>query len=54
MTSPKAPPPPPTVHQNFAEIGNQCVHNILRQIRNNTTDPGVTLVPRQSTAAPKE
>jgi DNA-binding LacI/PurR family transcriptional regulator len=51
-------PPLTTVHQNFADVGIQCVDNILQQIRTNATAPGVTLVPtqlviRQSTAAPK-
>ncbi|WP_367652262.1 substrate-binding domain-containing protein [Paenarthrobacter ureafaciens] len=50
-------PPLTTVHQNFADVGNQCVDNVLQQIRTDTTEPGVTLVPtqlviRQSTAAP--
>jgi DNA-binding LacI/PurR family transcriptional regulator len=51
-------PPLTTVHQNFAEVGNQCVDNVLQQIRTNSTPSGVTLVPtrlviRQSTAAPQ-
>jgi DNA-binding LacI/PurR family transcriptional regulator len=51
-------PPLTTVHQNFADVGNRCVDNVLQQIRTNTTEPGVTLVPtelviRASTAAPK-
>jgi DNA-binding LacI/PurR family transcriptional regulator len=51
-------PPLTTVHQNFADVGNRCVDNVLQQIRTNSTAPGVTLVPtelviRQSTAAPK-
>jgi DNA-binding LacI/PurR family transcriptional regulator len=50
-------PPLTTVHQNFADVGNQCVDNVLQQIRTKTTKRGVTLVPtqlvvRQSTAAP--
>ncbi|MDP9695798.1 UNVERIFIED_ORG: DNA-binding LacI/PurR family transcriptional regulator [Arthrobacter globiformis] len=51
-------PPLTTVHQNFADVGNRCVDNVLQQIRTNTTGPGVTLVPtelviRASTTAPK-
>jgi DNA-binding LacI/PurR family transcriptional regulator len=51
-------PPLTTVHQNFADVGNQCVDNVLQQLRTNTVEPGVTLVPahlviRQSTAAPR-
>jgi DNA-binding LacI/PurR family transcriptional regulator len=50
-------PPLTTVHQNFADVGERCVDNVLQQIRTNTTEPGVTLVPTQlviraSTAAP--
>jgi DNA-binding LacI/PurR family transcriptional regulator len=50
-------PPLTTVHQDFADVGKQCVDNVLQQIRTNTTEPGVPLVPtrlviRQSTAAP--
>jgi DNA-binding LacI/PurR family transcriptional regulator len=50
-------PPLTTVHQDFAEVGRRCVDNVLHQIQNNTTEPGITLVPtsltvRQSTAAP--
>ncbi|GAB16037.1 putative LacI family transcriptional regulator, partial [Arthrobacter globiformis NBRC 12137] len=40
-------PPLTTVHQNFADVGNRCVDNVLQQIRTNTTQPGVTLVPTQ-------
>jgi DNA-binding LacI/PurR family transcriptional regulator len=50
-------PPLTTVHQNFADVGERCVDNVLQQLRTHTTEPGVTLVPtelviRQSTAAP--
>ncbi|MDR6686568.1 DNA-binding LacI/PurR family transcriptional regulator [Arthrobacter sp. 1088] len=50
-------PPLTTVHQNFADVGNQCVDNVLQQIRTKTTKRGVTLIPtqlvvRQSTAVP--
>jgi DNA-binding LacI/PurR family transcriptional regulator len=51
-------PPLTTVRQNFADVGKQCVDNVLQQIRTNTTEPGATIVParlviRQSTAAPR-
>jgi DNA-binding LacI/PurR family transcriptional regulator len=51
-------PPLTTVHQNFSEVGNQCVDNVLQQIRTNSTKPGITFVPtrlvlRGSTAGPK-
>jgi DNA-binding LacI/PurR family transcriptional regulator len=51
-------PPLTTVRQNFADVGKQCVDNVLQQIRADTTPPGVTLVStrlmiRQSTAAPR-
>jgi DNA-binding LacI/PurR family transcriptional regulator len=51
-------PPLTTVRQNFSSVGNQCVDNVLQQIRTNTTEPGVTFVPTQlvlrgSTAGPK-
>jgi DNA-binding LacI/PurR family transcriptional regulator len=51
-------PPLTTVHQNYADIGNQCIDNVLRQIRTDTTEPGITLVPtqlvlRRSTARPR-
>ncbi|MBM7439568.1 LacI family DNA-binding transcriptional regulator [Streptomyces sp. HB132] len=50
-------PPLTTVHQDFAEIGRLCVDGVLRQIRNETTERGTTLVPtrlivRASTAPP--
>ncbi len=50
-------PPLTTVHQDFAEVGRRCVDGVLRQIRNNATEYGVTLVPtrlvvRDSTAPP--
>lgn len=50
-------PPLTTVRQNFADVGKQCVDNVLQQIRANNAPPGVTLVPtrlviRKSTAAP--
>ena len=52
-------PPLTTVHQNFADVGNQCVDNVLQQIRTNTTEPGITLGPvhlvsRHSTAPPRK
>lgn len=49
-------PPLTTVYQNFTDVGNRCVDNVLQQIRtNNTTQPGVALVAtelviRQSTS----
>jgi DNA-binding LacI/PurR family transcriptional regulator len=51
-------PPLTTVHPNYTDIGNQCVDNVLQQIRTNSTEPGITLVPtqlvlRQSTAPPR-
>ncbi|MDR7276211.1 LacI family DNA-binding transcriptional regulator [Catenuloplanes atrovinosus] len=50
-------PPLTTVHQDFAEMGRRCVQMVLRQIRNEGTTPGTTLVPtrlveRSSTAPP--
>ncbi|MFF2315325.1 LacI family DNA-binding transcriptional regulator [Arthrobacter sp. NPDC058097] len=50
-------PPLTTVHQNFAELGKQCVDNVLQQLSTNTTEPGITLVAtqlvaRQSTGPP--
>ncbi|WLQ68361.1 LacI family DNA-binding transcriptional regulator [Streptomyces sp. NBC_01201] len=50
-------PPLTTVHQDFAEIGRLCVDGVLRQIREETTERGTTLVPtrlvvRGSTAPP--
>lgn len=50
-------PPLTTVHQDFAEVGRRCVQDVLRQIRNDTTEKGTTLVPthlvvRDSTAPP--
>jgi DNA-binding LacI/PurR family transcriptional regulator len=50
-------PPLTTVHQDFAEMGRRCVQTVLRQIRNEVTTPGTTLVPtrlvtRSSTAPP--
>lgn len=52
-------PPLTTVHQDFAQVGHRCVDDVLRQIRSNSTEPGMTLVPtnlvvRQSTAAPRD
>ncbi|MFI5841351.1 LacI family DNA-binding transcriptional regulator [Catenuloplanes sp. NPDC051500] len=51
-------PPLTTVHQDFAEMGRRCVQTVLRQIRNEVTTPGTTLVPtrlveRSSTARPQ-
>lgn len=50
-------PPLTTVHQDFAEVGRLCVDGVLRQIREETTERGTTLVPtrlvvRSSTAPP--
>jgi DNA-binding LacI/PurR family transcriptional regulator len=51
-------PPLTTVRQNFADVGNRCVDNVLQQIRTNTSKTGITLIPtelviRQSTAPPR-
>lgn len=51
-------PPLTSVHQDYTEIGTQCIDNVLRQIRSNTTERGITLVPsrlvlRQSTGRPR-
>ncbi|WP_457964686.1 LacI family DNA-binding transcriptional regulator [Arthrobacter sp. D1-29] len=51
-------PPLTTVHQDFTEVGHRCVDNVLHQIRSNTADPGMVLVPtrliiRESTAPPR-
>lgn len=52
-------PPLTTVHQDFAELGRRCVDKVLKQMRENSTQPGCDLVPtrlvvRSSTAeAPK-
>ncbi|WP_042429113.1 LacI family DNA-binding transcriptional regulator [Streptacidiphilus anmyonensis] len=50
-------PPLTTVHQDFGEVGRLCVEGVLRQIRSDTPERGVVLVPtrlvvRSSTAAP--
>jgi DNA-binding LacI/PurR family transcriptional regulator len=50
-------PPLTTVSQDFAEVGRRCVDSVLRQIRNDATEIGTTLVParlvvRSSTAPP--
>ncbi|MEU1667478.1 LacI family DNA-binding transcriptional regulator [Streptomyces sparsogenes] len=50
-------PPLTTVHQDFAEVGRRCVEGVLRQMREDVTEPGTTLVPtrlvlRSSTAPP--
>ncbi|GID27896.1 LacI family DNA-binding transcriptional regulator [Paractinoplanes brasiliensis] len=50
-------PPLTTVHQDFAEVGRQCVQGLLDQIRRHTLEPGTVLVPttlveRASTAPP--
>ncbi len=50
-------PPLTTVHQDFTEVGRRCVAGVLRQIRNDRTEKGTTLVPthltlRASTAPP--
>ncbi|WP_461165131.1 LacI family DNA-binding transcriptional regulator [Arthrobacter sp. R4-81] len=52
-------PPLTTVHQDFAQVGHRCVDDILHQIRSNSTEPGMVLVPtslvvRESTAAPRD
>lgn len=51
-------PPLTTVRQNFNEIGEECLNNVLQQIRANSATRGVVLVPaelvpRHSTAAPR-
>lgn len=51
-------PPLTTVHQDFTEVGHRCVDNVLHQIRSNTAEPGMVLVPtrlivRESTAPPR-
>lgn len=38
-------PPLTTVHQDFAEVGRRCVDKVLKQIRENSTEPGLELVP---------
>ena len=38
-------PPLTTVHQDFAAVGQRCVHALLRQIRNEPAVPGTDLVP---------
>ena len=50
-------PPLTTVHQDFAEVGRQCVQGVLRQIRTDAPEHGFTIVPtrlvvRRSTAPP--
>ena len=50
-------PPLTTVHQDFGEVGRRCVEGLLRQIRTEEPEHGITLVPtrlvvRRSTAAP--
>jgi DNA-binding LacI/PurR family transcriptional regulator len=52
-------PPLTTVHQDFAELGRRCVDKVLRQMRENSTEPGRELVPtrlvvRESTVAPRQ
>ncbi|WP_258058817.1 LacI family DNA-binding transcriptional regulator [Arthrobacter sp. B1805] len=49
-------PPLTTVHQDFAELGRRCVDKVLKQMRDNSTEPGRELVPtrlvvRESTSA---
>lgn len=51
-------PPLTTVHQDFAEVGRLCVEGVLRQMRQDVTEHGTTLVPtrlvvRESTAPPR-
>ncbi|WP_434097955.1 LacI family DNA-binding transcriptional regulator [Streptomyces sparsogenes] len=51
-------PPLTTVHQDFAEVGRRCVEGVLRQMREDVTEHGTTLVPtrlvlRGSTAPPR-
>ncbi|QTE30077.1 LacI family DNA-binding transcriptional regulator [Pengzhenrongella sicca] len=48
-------PPLTTVHQDFAAVGRRCVDKALKQMRENSTEPGRELVPtrlivRESTA----
>ncbi|KNC19626.1 LacI family transcriptional regulator [Arthrobacter sp. RIT-PI-e] len=38
-------PPLTTVHQDFAELGRRCVDKVLKQMRENSTEPGRELVP---------
>ncbi|MEW2516983.1 LacI family DNA-binding transcriptional regulator [Actinacidiphila alni] len=50
-------PPLTTVHQDFSEVGRQCVQSVLQQIRNDQEETGTTLVAtrlvvRDSTAPP--
>ncbi|MEU5738839.1 LacI family DNA-binding transcriptional regulator [Streptomyces tendae] len=50
-------PPLTTVHQDFAEVGRQCVRAVLRKVRAAGPERGTTLVPtrlvtRASTAPP--
>lgn len=52
-------PPLTTVHQDFAEVGRQCVQGVLRQIRTDEPEHGFTIVPtqlvvRRSTAPPPQ
>jgi DNA-binding LacI/PurR family transcriptional regulator len=52
-------PPLTTVHQDFAEVGRQCVQGVLRQIRRDEPEHGFTIVPnrlvvRRSTAPPPQ
>ena len=52
-------PPLTTVHQDFAEVGRQCVQGVLRQIRTDEPEHGFTIVPnrlvvRRSTAQPPQ
>ncbi|MFP7760191.1 LacI family DNA-binding transcriptional regulator [Marisediminicola sp. LYQ134] len=51
-------PPLTTVHQDFAEMGRQCVARVLTQLRTGSVEVGTTLVPthlvlRDSTAPPR-
>ncbi|GAA3988041.1 hypothetical protein GCM10023085_82160 [Actinomadura viridis] len=51
-------PPLTTVRQDFAEVGRLCVEGVLRQMRQDATEHGTTLVPtrlvvRDSTAPPR-
>lgn len=52
-------PPLTTVHQDFAQVGRRCVESALRQIREDVSERGTTLVPtrlvvRRSTAPPPD
>lgn len=51
-------PPLTTVHQDFAEVGRLCAEGVLRQMWQDATEHGTTLVPtrlvvRKSAAPPR-